>query len=298
MAFLTGMDVHGVVAHTGEVHIFTDEGAQRDGAEDRGVERVDIGVISLRRVQLSEIKVQAHHDRVEGLADLEGDVVGNRGVRQRIVQTDDVDVGVRVDVMDHFDDGGVVRVELVETAEGGFRDDFQCVLDAVDLGDRFGEFDDHVILGAVLLQQVFDDPVFVILLSKIGRILRVNGSIQRHDDRELDVVRAEVDRDEVGLGDLFSDFFLKIRVLRVCQFLISTCHSLRQRFGELTVVIVVGRVQGLTEFGSPPAAVGFVVIVLVVLVDADAFGNEIRVGSGNTHAFCGTTFCVFGYIKI
>ena len=200
--------------------------------------------------------------------------------------------------MDHVDDGGIVRVELVKPAQCRFGNDLECIFDAVDLGDRFRELDDEVVLGTVLLQHVFDDPVLVLRLTKIGSICRVDGRIQRHDDRELDVVRTEVDRDEVGLGDLFSDFFLKRWILRVCQFLFVTCHSLRQRFGELTVVIVVGRVQGLTEFRGPPTAVGFVVIVFVVLIDANAFGDKIRIGSGDTFTFRGAGFCGLGNHKI
>ena len=111
------MDVHGIVAHTGEIHVASHEVREGDGAKDRRVERVDVGVIPLRRVQLSEIEVQAHDDRVEGLADLEWDILRKRGFGHRVVQADDINVGIRVDLMDHVDDGGIVRVELVKTAE-------------------------------------------------------------------------------------------------------------------------------------------------------------------------------------
>ena len=285
------MDIDGVFAHTGEVHVTSHKGGQRDRAEDRRIERVDVGVISLCRVQLSQIEVEAHHHRVEGLADLDGDIVRERGLRHRVIKTNDIDVRVRVDLVDQFDDGGIVRVELIKSAQRSLGNDFQGVFDAVDLCYRFCELDDHVILGAVLLQQVFDDPVLVFRLSEIRSILRIDRRIQRHDDGQLDVVRAEVDRDEVGLGNLFADLRLKFGILRITQRL-AVRHSFRQRFGNCTVVVVVGRVQRLAQFGGTPTAVGLIVIVFVVLVDANALGDEVRVGSGDTFAFRGAAlFC-------
>ena len=295
MARIIRMDIDGVFAHTGEVHVASHKGRQRDRADNRSVERVDISVISLCRAQLGQIEVQAHDHRIERLADLDGDIVCERGLRHRIIEADDIDVRVRVDLMDQVDDGGIVRIELVKAAERRLGNDFQGVFDAVDLRERLRHLEDHVILGPVLLQQVFNDPILVFRLSEIRSILRIDGRIQSHDDGKLDVVRAEVDRDEVGLRDRFADPRLKCGILRVTQRL-AVRHSFGQRFGNRAVFVVVGRVQCLAQFRSTPATVGLIVIVLVVLVDANALGDQVRIGSRDALSFRGAAF--IGHVSV
>ena len=183
----------------------------------------------------------------------------------------------------------------MQTFQAGLCDEFHGIFRAVDLRDHFRQFDDRIVLGAILLEKLFDLPILIFLDPEIGGDLRVDDAEQRREDGQLEVVRSEIDGDEIGLGDLFADPLLKLGILRIGQRL-AVCHALRQRFGKFAVLVVIGRVERLAQFRGPPAAVGLVVIVLVVLVDTDALGNEVRISADDTLSFRGTAF--FRDIKV
>ena len=280
VTLFTRMDIERVLAHA-----FCRETAAReqfagvDLAEDCRVERVDIGVMPTGRVQLAQIEVHAEDHRIEDLADRDREIGREKRIGQGVVQTDDIDVRLRVEVTDRVDDDRIVLTELVETGQGRFGDGLQRKLDAVCRDDRVGESFDEFVGVAILLKQFFDSPGFVV--RTCGRI---HDRVQSDDDRKLDVIGTEVQGDEVRLLDLFDD--------TGTQFdrsgdRLAVGHGIRKGFRESSVIVVVSDVEDLTDFRSPPAAVRFVVIVFQAVVDADALRDEVRIGAKDALSFCG-----------